>query len=175
MEIKPLCFYLPQFHRIPENDRWWGEGFTEWTLVRQAKPLFAGHPQPNVPTDELGYYDLLNPRVRQRQGELAAEHGIHGFCYYHYWFRGKKLLETPLELMLSDGYPAVPFCLCWANEPWSRRWHGKDQDVLQPQEYGEPADWSIHFDYLNTYFRDDRYIKVDGNPLFLIYRIGHVQ
>ncbi len=174
MPVKPICFYLPQFHRIPENDQWWGEGFTEWTLVQRARPLFPAHRQPRVPQQELGYYDLLDPQVRKWQGETARAHGIYGFCYYHYWFNGKRLLERPLEQMLQDGYPNLPFCLCWANEPWSRRWDGSPHEVLQPQEYGGPADWAAHFAYLRPYFRHPNYIKVEGKPVFLIYRIGHL-
>jgi hypothetical protein len=173
MAVKPICFHLPQFHRIPENDRWWGEGFTEWTLVRQAQPLFPEHHQPNRPHPEIGYYNLLDPQVRKKQGELARDHGVFGFCYYHYWFEGKKLLERPLELMLQDGYPDIPFCLNWANETWSRRWYGTANTVLQPQEYGDESDWREHFAYLCRFFRHPNYIKVHGNPVFLIYRIGH--
>jgi lipopolysaccharide biosynthesis protein len=172
--VKPICFYLPQFHRIAENDQWWGEGFTEWTLVQRARPLFSVHRQPRVPRQELGYYDLLAPQVRKWQGETARAHGIYGFCYYHYWFNGKKLLERPLERMFQDGYPDLPFCLCWANEPWSRRWDGSPHEILQPQEYGGPADWAAHFAYLRHYFRHPNYIKVEGKPVFLIYRIGHL-
>lgn len=175
MSVKTICFYLPQFHRVPENDAWWGEGFTEWTLVRRAQPLFPNHAQPRVPADELGYYDVLDPAVRRKQGELAREHGIYGFCYYHYWFEdGKKLLERPLERMLDDGYPDLPFCFNWANEPWTRSWTGGDHDVLMPQSYGEERDWIAHFEYLLPFFKHRNYITVDGKPVFLIYRIGHI-
>lgn len=174
MKAKPMCFYLPQFHRVPENDRWWGEGFTEWTLVREAHPLFAGHAQPVVPHADIGYYDLTDTAVRQRQADLAREYGVYGFCYYHYWFAGTRLLHTPLELMLEDGQPDLPFCLCWANEPWSRRWSGEDQEVLQSQVYGGSDDWQAHFAELSRFFDHPNYIRVDGCPVFLVYRIGHV-
>ena len=171
---KPICFYLPQFHRIDENDEWWGEGFTEWTLVDQAKPLFDSHQQPRRPHADIGYYDLTDPAVRRKQGEMAKQYGIHGFCYYHYWFNGKRLLETPLNLMLRDGYPDIDFCLCWANEPWTRRWSGSESDVLQPQYYGNETDWTAHFETLLEFFQHKNYIRVDGKPIFSIYRIGHI-
>jgi tetratricopeptide (TPR) repeat protein len=174
MPLQPVCFYLPQFHAIPENDRWWGEGFTEWTLVRAAQSYFDGHAQPNAPAADLGYYNLLDVATRRRQAELARAHGIYGFCYYHYWFKGKRLLQKPLELMLEDGQPDLPFCLCWANEPWTRRWDGLDSDVLQPQDYGDEADWDAHFQALLPYLQHPRYIRVDDKPMLLLYRAGHI-
>jgi lipopolysaccharide biosynthesis protein len=170
---KILAFVLPQFHRIPENDAWWGEGFTEWTNVRKAKPLYAGHYQPRVPADER-YYDLLDPSVHEWQASLAREHGLHGFCYYHYWFSGSRLLERPVSMMLSRGKPEFPFCLAWANEPWTRAWDGGEHQVLMPQSYGDEADWRIHFAHLLEVFRDPRYIRVDGKPMFLIYRSASI-
>lgn len=164
-----IAFYLPQFHRVPENDAWWGEGFTEWTNVRKAAPLFPGHAQPRVPADDR-YYDLLDPQVQQWQADLARKHGIDGFCYYHYWFKGRRLLERPAERMLTSGRPDFPFCLAWANEPWTRAWDGGDREVLMAQEYGDLADWDEHFAALLRYFVDPRYIRVDGRPLLLIYR-----
>ena len=165
-----VAFYLPQYHRIPENDAWWGEGFTDWQNVTAAKPLYPGHAIPNLP-GELGAYDLLSRDVRSAQAELAREHGIYGFCYYFYWFGGRRLLERPLELMLEDGQPDLPFALCWANEPWTRRWDGREQDVLMPQHHDRVRDLAI-LDDLMPYFEDPRYIRIDGRPLLLVYRQG---
>lgn len=165
-----IAFHLPQFHAIPENDGWWGQGFTEWTNVRKAKPLFAGHAQPHTP-GELGYYDLLDPETRARQAALARSHGISGFCYYHYWFAGTRLLEAPVNAILTSGEPDFPFCLCWANEPWTRAWDGGDREVLMPQSYSADDDLS-HIRALLPAFADARYLRVDGKPLFLVYRAG---
>jgi len=171
--LKIIAFLLPQFHRIEENDRWWGEGFTEWTNVRRAVPLYRGHKQPRVPWNE-NYYDLTDPDARSKQASLAEEYGIYGFCYYHYWFEGKQLLEKPLREVLESGEPDFPFCLSWANEPWTRRWDGMESEILMPQRYGDQDDWTRHFEYLLEAFRDRRYIRVDGKPLLLIYRPGHI-
>jgi GT2 family glycosyltransferase/CDP-glycerol glycerophosphotransferase (TagB/SpsB family) len=169
--VRLIAFYLPQYHRIPENDEWWGEGFTEWTNVRKGKPLFEGHYQPHEP-GELGYYNLLDPRTREAQANLARMYGIEGFCYWHYWFNGKLLLERPLEEVIESGKPNFPFCIAWANESWTRSWDGRSDEILIAQEYGGEADDIKHFQYLLRAFRDSRYIKVDGKPLFLIYRPG---
>ncbi len=163
-----IAFYLPQFHPIPENDEWWGEGFTEWNNVGGARPLFPGHYQPHVPAD-LGFYDLRLPDTRRDQAELARRYGIHGFCYYHYWFQGKRLLERPFDEVLSSGEPDFPFCLCWANEPWSRRWHGRDEDVLQPQRYSRDDDLA-HIRWLLPALADDRAIRIDDRPMFIVYQ-----
>ena len=165
---KLLAFYLPQFHPIPENDEWWGTGFTEWRNVMKAKPQFPGHYQPHVPS-ELGFYDLRVPEVRERQADLARQFGIHGFCYYHYWFHGKRLLETPFNEVLASGSPDFPFALCWANEEWTRNWDAQTGRVLMEQRYSEEDD-RAHIQWLIKAFTDSRYIKIDGRPLVLIYR-----
>jgi lipopolysaccharide biosynthesis protein len=168
MKPKLLAFHLPQYHPIPENDEWWGPGFTEWRNVARATPLFPGHNQPHLPAD-LGYYDLRLPEARQQQADLARQYGIHGFCYYHYWFSGKQLLERPVAESLSSGQPDFPFCLCWANENWTRRWDGQDQEVLIAQHYS-PGDDLAHIQALLPYFHDPRYIRIQNKPLFLVYR-----
>ena len=162
-----IAFYLPQYHPIPENDRWWGKGFTEWTNTAKAKPLFPGHYQPHVPSD-LGYYDLRLAETRNAQAELAREHGISGFCYYHYWFNGKLLLDYPLDQVLKTGEPDFPFCLCWANENWTRAWDGRQGEVLIEQHYSED-DHRNHIRWLLDVFQDRRYIRVNGKPLMLVY------
>ncbi len=164
-----VAFVLPQFHRIPENDEWWGDGFTDWVNVRRARSYFPGHLQPRVPAGHR-YYDLLDPAVHDWQAALARRHGLHGFCYYHYWFRGRRLLEKPVELLLERGRPDLPFCLAWANEPWTRAWDGSGDQVLMPQSYGDEADWERHFACLLRAFLDPRYLRVDGQPVFLLYR-----
>lgn len=166
---KLIAFLLPQYHEIPENNLWWGKGFTEWTNTKKASPLFPGHYQPRQPFNDF-YYDLTDPLVREWQADLAKKHGIFGFCYYHYWFKGERLLEKPFNDVLESGKPNFPFCLSWANEPWTRRWDGRNDLVLMPQDYGDKRDWEEHFNYLFKAFIDKRYIRIDDKPLFLIYR-----
>lgn len=172
--LKVIAYYLPQYHTIPENDEWWGEGFTEWVNVKKAKSLFKGHKQPNVPAPELGYYNLLDNEVRRKQTELAKEAGIDGFCYWHYWFgNGKQLLEKPFKMMLADKSNDHGFCLGWANETWKRKQWRKDGsgDVnLAEQVYPGKEDDEAHFYAYLDAFKDDRYIKYQGRPIFLIYR-----
>jgi hypothetical protein len=163
-----LAFYLPQFHPIPENDEWWEPGFTEWTNVARAKPLFPGHYQPHLP-GELGYYDLRVPEVREQQAALARQFGISGFVYYHYWFHGRRLLERPFDEVLNSGRPDFPFALCWANEEWTRNWDAQSGSVLVGQRFSQVDDLA-HIRWLVRAFADDRYIKIDGRPLMLVYR-----
>ena len=167
--MKIIAFYLPQFHNIPENDEWWGDGFTEWVNVKAAKPLFEGHQQPKVPLND-NYYNLLDDNVKIWQARIAKEYGVYGFCYYHYWFSGKMLLEKPMEQMLKNKAVDIPFCISWANETWTKAWVNDEKKVLILQKYGEKDEWKQHFDYLLPFFKDDRYIKENNKPLFIIYR-----
>lgn len=166
--MKIIAFYLPQFHDIPENDEWWGKGFTEWVNVKKARPLYKGHEQPRIPLNN-NYYNLLDDKVKIWQAKLAKEYGVYGFCYYHYWFGGKLLLEKPMEQMLENPNIDIPFCISWANEPWTKAWVN-EKKVLIPQFYGGKKEWKEHFDYLLKFFKDSRYIKEDGKPLLVIYR-----
>lgn len=170
-KVRAIALYLPQFHPIPENDEWWGKGFTEWTNVGRAKKLFPGHNQPRVPAD-LGYYDLRVPEVREAQAELACEAGIEGFAYWHYWFgEGRTLLERPFREVLKSGKPDYPFCLAWANHSWyEKTWDNKGTDrLLIEQKYPGPEDYERHFLYVLDAFRDPRYILVEGKPVFFVY------
>ena len=166
--VRLIAFHLPQFHPVPENDRWWGKGFTEWTNVARAKPLFRGHDQPRLPAD-LGYYDLRLPEARFAQAELARSYGIEGFCYWHYWFHGSRLLERPVDLILASGEPDFPFCLAWANESWSRSWLGDERELLIEQKYSEHDDLA-HARWLAQAFADPRYIHVHGRPMLVVYK-----
>lgn len=165
---KLWAFYLPQFHPIPENDAWWGKGFTEWSNVQSAKPQFSGHQQPKIPLAG-GYYDLRDSEVMLQQAELAQGYGINGFVFYHYWFKGKRLLETPVQSVLENRRFTLPFCLCWANESWTRRWDGKESDVLLEQTYSAEDDL-VHIRELLPIFTDERYLKHRGRPVLLVYR-----
>lgn len=181
MKARVIAYYLPQFHPIPENDAVWGKGFTEWTNVAQARPQFRGHYQPRIPAD-LGFYDLRMPEVREQQAEMAREAGIEGFCYWHYWFgNGKQLLERPFNEVLQSGKPDFPFCLAWANHDWTTKTWNRGKDIVRKidnhyiakQEYPGDEDHIAHFNQLLPAFRDHRYIKVDGKPLFLIFDSYH--
>lgn len=169
-KVKLIALYFPQFHPIPENDKWWGKGFTDWTNVKKAEPQFPGHNQPRVPLDGR-YYDQSQLETVKWQVELAKAHGVFGFCHYHYWFEGKQLLQAPTNHMLENKDIDFPFCLAWANETWSRRWDGREDQILIKQTYAtDEAGWEAHFEYLFKAWSDPRAIKVDGKPVFMIYR-----
>jgi hypothetical protein len=165
-----IANYLPQYHPIPENDEWWGPGFTEWTNVARARPLFRGHHQPNLP-GELGFYDLRLPETRAAQADLACEHGVHAFMYWHYWFgNGRRILERPFDEVLATGEPDFPFCLGWANADWTGRWYGAPGRILLKQHYPGPEDEEAHFRLVEPALHDPRYVRVDGKPLFYLFR-----
>ena len=170
--VRVVAFYLPQFHPLPENDLWWGKGFTEWTNVTKAQTQFVGHYQPHLPAD-LGFYDLRVPEVRHEQIAMAKEAGIDAFCYHFYWFSGKRLLERPLDEMLDDKTAEMPFCLCWANENWTRRWDASENEILIAQEY-LPGDPVASLQAMEKYLRDPRYISVDGRKVIIVYRPQHL-
>ena len=167
---KIIAMYFTQLHAIPENDKWWGKGFTDWENVKAAEPLYERHYQPRIPLNS-NYYDQSRLEIIRSQVDMAKKYGIHGFCHYHYWFDGKQLLETPTNLMLQNPDIDFPFCLSWANETWSRRWDGRDHDILIQQTHPPIEErWLLHFDYLIKAWSDKRAIKIDGKPVFVIYR-----
>ncbi|MGU8033919.1 glycosyltransferase WbsX family protein [Streptococcus suis] len=168
--MRPIAFYLPQFHAIPENDEWWGEGFTEWTNMKAATPLFEGHLQPRIPLDN-NYYNLLDEKTMEWQVELAKKYGLYGFCFYHYWFNGHMLLEKPMEMMLNNPNINFPYMICWANEPWTNAWKADgNEKTLIAQYYGREKEWKQHFEYLLQFFKDKNYIVENNKPMLLIYR-----
>jgi len=171
--MKIIAWHLPQFHRIKENDIWWGDGFTEWVNVKKTQPHFNGHNQPRQPLNN-NYYDMLEHKTMLWQKELSESHGIDGFCYYHYWFNGHKLLEKPVQNLLKWKDIDQKFCLSWANEPWTRAWDGESNEVLMAQSYGSKASWRAHIEYLIPIFSDVRYIKKNGKPVFLIYKAASI-
>ena len=171
---KIIAMYFPQFHEIAENSQWWGNGFTDWNNVKEGTPQFDGHYQPRVPLNG-NYYDQSELSTIQWQIELAKKYGIYGFCHYHYWFDGKQLLEKPTDLMLANKELDFPFCLSWANETWSRRWDGRDNEILIEQTHpANKESWKKHFDYLIHFWKDSRAIKVEGKPVFIIYRPQYI-
>ncbi len=168
--MRIIAFYLPQFHSIPENDEWWGKGFTEWTNMKAARPLFDGHRQPRIPLDN-NYYNLLDNSIIKWQTELAKKYGVYGFCFYHYWFDGHMLLQKPMENMREDKEINFPYCICWANEGWTNAWKSdSNAKVLISQRYGNKKEWKEHFEYLLPFFKDENYIIENGKPLFVLYR-----
>lgn len=166
--MKIIAFYLPQFHEVKENEVWWGKGFTEWTNVKNAEPTFKGQYMPRKPLND-NYYNLTDPKILKWQSDIAQKYGIYGFCYYHYWFEGKMLLEKPAEIMLEHEEITIPFCFSWANHTWKRNWANKSNEILREQTYGNETDWVKHFYYLLPFFKDKRYIRIDEKPLMILY------
>lgn len=172
-DVKLIAFHLPQFHTFPENDEWWGKGFTEWYNTRKAVPLYKKHYQPRIPLKE-NYYQLDNIETILWQMDLARKYGVYGFCYYHYWFNGKLLLNKPLEILRDYEGKKLPYFFCWANEPWTRTWEGNEKKVLMPQKYGGEKEWEKHFQYLMTFFKDVAYMKQKNMPMIVLYRTNNI-
>lgn len=174
--MRIIAMYLPQYHSFPENDEWWGKGYTEWTAVKRGEPLYKGHMQPRVPLNG-NYYDLDKDgaKVLKWQAELAKKYGVYGFAMYQYYFKGHKLMYKPMETLLSNPDIDINYCICWANETWTRTWYGLESEVLIAQEYGDEKDWKEHFDYCLQFFKDPRYIKVDNKPVFQIYKTFDIE
>lgn len=166
--MKIIAMHLPQYHSFPENDEWWGKGFTDWVNVKKAKALYKGHQQPKTPLND-NYYDMTDIETLRFQAKLAKEYGIYGFCYYHYWFNGKLLMEKPCELLLNHKEIDENYCFCWANETWARTWDGKDKDILIKQKFGGMRDWKEHIEYMLPFFKDDRYIRINDQPVMFFY------
>lgn len=175
IEMKLIAMYLPQFHEIPENNDAWGNGFTEWVNVKKARPLFLGHNQPRIPLHN-NYYNLLERGVMEKQMKLAKQAGIYGFCFYHYWFGERMVLEKPAEMLLNNKNIDFHYCFSWANEPWTKTWHGAggNKEILIPQIYGGEEEWKAHYQYFRPYFLDERYIKEDNKPVLMIYRLRNI-
>lgn len=171
--MKVLALHLPQYHVIPENNEWWGNGFTDWVNVKKAKPLFKGHEQPLIPY-KYNYYDMTNVDTIKTQAETANKFGIYGFIYYHYWFNGKKLLEKPCEILLKNQEIKTNYCFCWANETWARTWDGKEKEILIKQTFGGIEDWKSHIKYLINFFKDERYIKINNRPIMFFYSCNRI-
>lgn len=175
--MKILAMYLPQFHRIKENDEWWGNGYTEWNAVKNAKKYYSDHLQPKKPLNGF-YYDLSDEDAKawKWQANLANKYGVYGFCIYHYWFKtGEQLLERPMEILLRHPEININYCICWANETWKRTWYGVESEILKEQSYGDIEEWENHFYYMLQFFKDKRYIKVNNKPMICIYRSAYIQ
>jgi len=174
--VRVIALYLPQYHSFKENDEWWGKGYTEWVAVKRGTPLYKGHVQPRVPLNNH-YYDLKNDgeKTLRWQALLAKEYGVYGFAFYQYYFKGHKLMETPMETLLAHKDIDINYCICWANETWTRTWYDLENEVLIAQEYGEESDWRAHFDYCLQFSKDERYIKVDNRPLLQIYKTFDIE
>lgn len=175
--MKVIAMYLPQYHTFPENDEWWGKDYTEWTAVKRGKPLFRGHIQPRIPLNN-NYYNLVEDGVNtwKWQAETAKKYGVYGFAIYQYWFSSEKqLMNRPMEILLEHPEIDINYCICWANESFTRTWYGLENQVLMEQVYGDESDWRKHFEYNLHFFKDERYIKVDNKPLFQIYKSSDIE